>query len=631
MGAVVFTYDMIGYGDSHQSNKDDSRDNHDFPKATAIQLLTSVRAVDFVETLDDIDVTRIGMTGRSGGGTQTALAASIDNRIAVIAPNSMISAISYGGCICESGMPIYRSADHETVLAEIAALAAPRPQLLISSGGDWTKNMPTIGFPYIQNIYGLYGQSDAAQNEHFATLPHGTHPDKRQAVYAFFEDQFGLNPFMGEEGSVPEDWSLQSAYNDEHPRPMDALIGETQILEAFNRVTNASNLINGMNHMGNSGFNDPVEYLWDNSTKTWASDLNSDPAWIEFVFNEQLIAEALMFEDNASNQVTSWRLRKWTGSAWVDIFDWVPANTDGWHTQKFNASARRVRFEFKNGGTNSPWPSVHELKLFASNNLVNSVTHSTNSGFNDPVENIWDDRTATWATDLDSDPAFIEFEFNEQTINEAMMYEDNASNQVTAWRLRKRVASDWQNIFDWTSTDHRGWHTEEFSSTAGRVRFEFYNNGSGSPWPSIHELVLHGNTINDLTIEDNSNAGDWSIQKGIQDGVLQYGDRDYTVSSLPAYLYGSDWIRTANDSKRYTGSSVATFTVSSDCDVYIAVDDRLGLLPWLSSWIDTGDNLVNSEPRVFSLFKRPFPADSTVEIGTSGISASSFYTIIAKR
>src|SRR5262245_13776417 len=181
-GFVVFTYDMIGYNDSRQLTHqfDGQRERLWGMNLAGLQLWNSIRSVDFLESLPDVDRTRIGCTGESGGGTQTFLLAAVDQRIKVAAPVNMISMHFQGGDLCENP-PALRL---DTNNLEIAATIAPRPLLMVSATGDWTNETLEIEYPTMRQFYALHG----AENRLHAVridAPHNFNRESREAVYAW--------------------------------------------------------------------------------------------------------------------------------------------------------------------------------------------------------------------------------------------------------------------------------------------------------------------------------------------------------------------------------------------------------------------------------------------------------------
>ena len=188
MGCVVFHYDMIGYADSQQISQSlahgfskqraemnttenwglfSSQAEAHFQSVMGLQTWGSIRALDFITNLPDVDPSQIAVTGASGGGTQTFLLCAMDPRPAVAFPAVMVSTAMQGGCTCEnaSGLRI------GTGNVEFAALFAPKP-LGLTAANDWTKEMETKGFPELLQHFSKLGNP---KNVNLTALTHFGH------------------------------------------------------------------------------------------------------------------------------------------------------------------------------------------------------------------------------------------------------------------------------------------------------------------------------------------------------------------------------------------------------------------------------------------------------------------------
>lgn len=198
MGAICVDYDLWGWGESADEVGSEA---HQTPEAHVMQAVNGIRILDWMIQRKDVDKTRVGVNGGSGGGTQSVLLSVLDDRYTACCPVVSVSSWFDGGCPCESGMPIQLSGGG-TCNAELAAMFAPKPMMLVSDGGDWTSTTPELEYPYLQRIYGFYGATDNIKNIHLPKERHDFGPNKRNAVYKFFIETFNLDASKLDESKV---------------------------------------------------------------------------------------------------------------------------------------------------------------------------------------------------------------------------------------------------------------------------------------------------------------------------------------------------------------------------------------------------------------------------------------------
>lgn len=183
-GMVAFSYDMVGYNDTAQVNHKFASDPTNQLwniSLMGLQTWNSIRALDFLETLPDVDKSRLACTGESGGGTQTFMLGAIDDRLKAQAPVVMVSHSMQGGCLCENAPGL--RVDYSNM--EIAAAPAPRPQILVAASGDWTKSTMTVEGPAVERVYKLFNAQDRIRYTLF-NFDHNYNQTSREAVYEFF-------------------------------------------------------------------------------------------------------------------------------------------------------------------------------------------------------------------------------------------------------------------------------------------------------------------------------------------------------------------------------------------------------------------------------------------------------------
>jgi dienelactone hydrolase len=240
MGCVVWQWDMLSDSDSIQFSPElihkfakqrpemNATENWGLfsPQAEAhlqsvmgLQTWNSVRSLDFLLSLPEVDPERIAMTGASGGGTQTMILSAIEPRVKLAFPAVMVSTAMQGGCTCENASLLRV----DTGNVEFAALFAPKP-LGMTTANDWTKQMPTKGFPQLQELYALLGKPDNVMLARHEEFPHNYNAVSRAAFYKWLNEHFKLGP---PEAAIEKDYEplhrdQLTVWDKDHPAPKAA-------------------------------------------------------------------------------------------------------------------------------------------------------------------------------------------------------------------------------------------------------------------------------------------------------------------------------------------------------------------------------------------------------------------------
>jgi len=157
-----------------------------------MQLSDNIRAVDLLCSLSEVDTTRIGATGASGGGNQAMWLAALDERIKaaipVVSVGTFQSYVMNSNCVCEL-LPNGLSFTEESA---VLGMIAPRALKLFNANQDANPSFfPTQmlrTYSNAQKIYALLGAKGQLSYELFNTS-HGYWPVMQEAMLGWFDQQ----------------------------------------------------------------------------------------------------------------------------------------------------------------------------------------------------------------------------------------------------------------------------------------------------------------------------------------------------------------------------------------------------------------------------------------------------------
>ncbi len=241
MGIISASWDLFAWGESLLQFDGTL---HRLSAAHSIQTLNAIRILDYLLILKESDSSRVGITGGSGGGSMTMMMSAIDDRINLSIPVVMLASHFNGGCPCESGMPTHLCGNR-TNNAEVAAIFAPKHQLIISDGKDWSSSVPALEYPFIKRIYGFYGATDNVKNVHLPEEGHDYGFSKRTAAYYFIAEKFGLNTeaLKNKDGQYNEssitieaEWQMYAFGKNGENLPANAIKGKEALINVLRQV-----------------------------------------------------------------------------------------------------------------------------------------------------------------------------------------------------------------------------------------------------------------------------------------------------------------------------------------------------------------------------------------------------------
>jgi hypothetical protein len=148
-----------------------------------LMIWNNMRALDYLESLPEVDKERIGVAGASGGGLQTQMLVALDPRVkaaTIVGLTCDFRQIMFpdsSHCICNHFPNVMQRTDHP----EISALGLPCPVQYLTMN-DWTRRFEADNFPAIRQLYTAHGVDDRVFCRYFDT-EHDYDRPKREFTY----------------------------------------------------------------------------------------------------------------------------------------------------------------------------------------------------------------------------------------------------------------------------------------------------------------------------------------------------------------------------------------------------------------------------------------------------------------
>lgn len=216
-GMLALNLDWLGMGELSQKENQhwfgahmDLAGIHEL----GVFILAMRRGLDYLYEHPNVDRSRLGMSGLSGGGWQTVFLSALDERITAAAPVAGFSSIRprievrwYGdlGDVEQSPTDAFKDADYP----HLVALRAPKPTLIIHNAEDdccfRAPLVKPLNYDATKPLFKLYGKEDAlGWHENTDPSTHNYQLDNRTQVYRFFSRAFNVPPFEEDQSVAAE-------------------------------------------------------------------------------------------------------------------------------------------------------------------------------------------------------------------------------------------------------------------------------------------------------------------------------------------------------------------------------------------------------------------------------------------